>query len=91
MTSLLRTAETTPQETTVSSASQAMPKIPTEGVADLRPGLLVRRALVMPGGACPLNVHNLDTVTVREMLKAETATDASLEHLVLTWIILMGV
>ena len=91
MTFFLRTAETTQQATTVSNASQAMPKIPTEVAADLSPGLLARSVPVMPGGACLQNVHNLDTATVKETLKAETATDASLEHLVLTWIMLRGV
>jgi len=85
------TAETTPLEIIASSASQAMSKTPTEGAADQRLGPWARCALVMPGGVCPLNVHNQDTVTVRETLKAETATDASLEHSVLTWIMLRGV
>ena len=67
---------------------QVIQKIPTEGVADLPPGLLVKCVLAMPGGAFPLIVHSLATVTAREMWREETVTGASRGHLVWIWIML---
>ena len=73
----------------MSSACQAIPRTPTEGVADQQQGLVMTRpAHVTPGGACLQTVHSQDSVTANKMLREGTVTDADQALLVWGWMIL---